>query len=297
MSDYQRFSIMLNEEETITLKEYGRGIIGGLLFSLPLLYTMELWWVGISASDEKLLVFIVFTLVMLLGYNKYAGMRPDSRFGDILKESAEEIGIAFIITFFFLLLIDKINFHMGFEEILGKVIVESMIGAIGISVGTAQLGQEKERDQEKSNANAKEKENQEEQVKEHPSAMQLWILSLCGATLFSAAVAPTEEILQIAIASNHFHLLLMVLINLSLSFVIFYYSDFKNTHALKKEFKEILLHLAIAFVSALLISFILLYFFEFGSCGLCNFDVLLAKTIVLSIPAMIGASAGRLLIK
>lgn len=132
--------MILNKEETITLKEYGRGIIGGLLFSLPLLYTMELWWVGITASNEKLFVFVVFTFVMLLGYNKYAGMRPDSRFMDIVKESAEEIGIAFIVTFLFLRLINMINFEMSLDEIMGKVIVESMIGAIGISVGTAQLG-------------------------------------------------------------------------------------------------------------------------------------------------------------
>lgn len=75
---------MLTKEEIITLKEYGRGTIGGLLFSLPLLYTMELWWIGITASDEKLLSFVVFTFVMLLGHNKYAGMRPDSSFAEIL---------------------------------------------------------------------------------------------------------------------------------------------------------------------------------------------------------------------
>jgi|SRR5690606_7715243 len=288
--------MILNKEETITLKEYGRGIIGGLLFSLPLLYTMELWWVGITASNEKLFVFVVFTFVMLLGYNKYAGMRPDSRFMDIVKESAEEIGIAFIVTFLFLRLINMINFEMSLDEIMGKVIVESMIGAIGISVGTAQLGQEKERDEEQSDSHKKENKDKEDKEK-NPSTMKLWILSFCGATLFSASVAPTEEILQIAIASNKLHLLLMVLFNLSLSFIIFYFSDFKNTHTLKRGFKEILSHLAIAYLSALIISFLLLYFFELGKCGQCNFNLLIAKAIVLSIPATIGASAGRLLIK
>ena len=31
-----------------SLQEYGRGIAGGMLFSLPLLYTMEVWWAGFS---------------------------------------------------------------------------------------------------------------------------------------------------------------------------------------------------------------------------------------------------------
>ena len=29
-----------------SLNEYGRRIAGGLMFSLPLIYTMEIWWVG-----------------------------------------------------------------------------------------------------------------------------------------------------------------------------------------------------------------------------------------------------------
>ncbi|HEX4668040.1 MAG TPA: DUF2391 family protein, partial [Chthoniobacterales bacterium] len=29
-----------------SLREYARGIAGGLMFSLPLLYTMEVWWTG-----------------------------------------------------------------------------------------------------------------------------------------------------------------------------------------------------------------------------------------------------------
>lgn len=29
-----------------SLQEYARGIAGGLIFSLPLLYTMEVWWAG-----------------------------------------------------------------------------------------------------------------------------------------------------------------------------------------------------------------------------------------------------------
>ena len=39
-----------------SVDEYGRGVAGGVLFSLPQLYTMEMWWAGFSASPEMLLV-------------------------------------------------------------------------------------------------------------------------------------------------------------------------------------------------------------------------------------------------
>jgi len=41
-----------------TLKQYGRGIAGGLLFSLPMLYTMEMWWAGFISSPLDLIIYL-----------------------------------------------------------------------------------------------------------------------------------------------------------------------------------------------------------------------------------------------
>ena len=58
-----------------TLKEYARGIVGGLLFSLPLIYTEEMWWRGFTAAPYNLIIYIVVTFLLLLGFNKYSGTR------------------------------------------------------------------------------------------------------------------------------------------------------------------------------------------------------------------------------
>lgn len=86
---------------------------------------------------------------------------------------------------------------MSFDEIIGKVIVESMVVAIGISVGTAQLGQQG--DQENGSEG-------EEKDKEKGNLLQMMVLSLCGAVLISTSVAPTQEILQLAVESTSMHL-------------------------------------------------------------------------------------------
>jgi Putative integral membrane protein (DUF2391) len=43
------------KERSITksLQEYGRGVAGGLMFSLPLLYTMEVWWAGFNTHPYR----------------------------------------------------------------------------------------------------------------------------------------------------------------------------------------------------------------------------------------------------
>lgn len=261
-----------------TTKEYGRGIVGGLLFSLPLLYTMEVWWTGFIASPDKLLAFICFTFLLLLGYNRHAGMKPETSFKDILLESVEDIALAFIVAFSFLLLLSKVDFSMSYSEIAGKVIVESMIAAIGVSVGTAQLGDQP--NNEKKSRDSK--------------FFQMIVLAICGAVLISSSVAPTEEILQIAIISSGLELLFMILVSLIISAVIMFYSDFKGTGSIKSSFGEVTMHVVINYLIALIVSLIMLWFF--GRISGYGLSMVIAQAIVLAIPASLGASAGRLLI-
>lgn len=265
-----------------TTKEYGRGIVGGLLFSLPLLYTMEVWWTGFIASPEKLLAFVAFTFLLLLGYNKHAGMHPDATFTDILHDSVEEITLAFTTAFLFLLLINKISFEMPVGEIAGKIIVESMIVAIGVSVGTAQLGQKN--DEAKNN-----------QKKRENGLQQMFVLSMCGGVLVSSSVAPTEEIFKIAVVSEASHLLFMIFVSIIISGIILFFSDFKGTGPLEGGVSEMVLHLLVSYLSALVVSAIMLWFFNRMESYSWNF--ILAEIIVLAIPTSLGASAGRLLIK
>ena len=264
-----------------TIKEYSRGIVGGLLFSLPLLYTMEVWWTGFIASPEKLIGFIVFTFLLLLGYNRHSGMRSDASFKDVLHESVEEIALAFIVAFLFLLLINKIGLSMSFREIAGKVIVESMVVAIGVSVGTAQLGQ-------------KTRKKGEEKAKDRGGLLQMVVLAICGGVLVSSSVAPTEEILKIAIVSEPSHLLAMVITSILISGVVLFFSDFKGTGHLEGGVPKMALHLLVSYLSALVVSALMLWFFD--RIRNYGFDLVLAEIIVLAIPASLGASAGRLLI-
>src|SRR5690606_12995662 len=127
-----------------SLKEYGRGITGGLLFSLPMLYTMELWWAGFIASSLQLIIYFIVGFVLLMVYNRYVGMRQGHSFWEGLLESIEEMGVALILTFIILYITGRISPLMSLNEISGKIIVEGVTVAIGISVGKSQLGTDEE---------------------------------------------------------------------------------------------------------------------------------------------------------
>src|SRR5687768_13994902 len=76
-----------------SLREYGRGVAGGLLFSLPLLYTMEVWDAGFYIPPHRQLAYLIGTFVLLLGYNRYSGLHPHATWLEVVIDSVEEMGI------------------------------------------------------------------------------------------------------------------------------------------------------------------------------------------------------------
>lgn len=277
-----------------SLQEYGRGIAGGLLFSFPILYTMEVWWSGFIATPVALLILSLVTFILLLGYNRYAGMRADASWQEIVLDSMEEMGIGLVVSFTILLMLNRIQLaEMSVDEIMGKVVIEAMFVSIGVSIGTAQLGAEKgdagnEKDEEKKKGT---------KFSYRESKTSIAILALCGSIIVGGNVAPTEEILVIAIEADPLHILMMALLSLLLSMIITTFIDFKGSF--RKKPNNFVYHLifdtSLCYVIALLASAFVLWFFgRFESMSFWN---ILSQIIVLGLLSSLGASAGRLLIK
>jgi len=268
-----------------TLKEYARGFGGGLIFSLPLLFTMEVWWSGFLASPPRLLGYLAAVLLLLLGYNRFAGMHHDSSWLEVLFDSIEELGLGLVTAFVLLWTIGQIRELTGLQEMLGKTVVEGGVVAIGFSVGSAQLG----------GGGSEESDND---LGHGASSFAGQIaIAFCGAMLFAANVAPTEEILVIAYQSTPFRLLCMLLISLVIAALILVYSDFRSSsrYVGSPGFLEAAGETSIAYVVALVAATSILWFF--GRFDGISAAVAFRLILVLAFPAVLGASAGRLLLQ
>ena len=282
---------VLNKPIAESLKEYGRGLTGGLLFSLPMLYTMELWWAGFIASSVQLVIYFIIGFGLLMIYNRYVGMRNDHTFFEGLLESVEEMGVAIILTVFILWITGRVTGMMSLSEISGKIIVEAVTVAIGISVGKSQLGADKEDGDERS--------DDEEDSNKNPGQRNLWRaigIALCGTILVASNVAPTEEIIVIAMETDYYKLFLIALISIGIGGSVLYFINFTGTEGFNKDSNKHLkaiLGTLIMYAIALGSSAFMLWFFgRFTGIGL---DGIVAETVVLGFPATLGASAGRLL--
>src|SRR5690606_8171069 len=160
LKEAPKFCMLANHNKPIqeSIAEYAQGIIGGLLFSFPLLYTMEIWYAGFLAQPYQLAVMMVATFLLLLGYNRFAGMHPGASWKNVVIDSFEEMGIGLVMSFCIFLMINLIQLgENSADEILGKIITEAMFVSIGVSVGTAQLGNSaKEANGEQEEASEKE---------------------------------------------------------------------------------------------------------------------------------------------
>lgn len=271
-------------------REYARGMAGGLLFSLPLLYTMELWWTGFIAGPQRLLVFMGAAFLLLIGYNRYAGLRHAESFRDVIAESVEEIGLGLLLSALVLWLTSRIGAGMSTREILGKTVVESMVVAIGISVGKTQLAG-------RQSGGSGHDQGQDGQDRE-PMFLGQFVLGLCGAALLATNVAPTEEIVLIALESSALQLLMILLISLAIGGGVLYYSDFHGSRQWVRRPDrpfDVAAGMIMTYAAALMMSGFMLWFF--GRFHGLPVAAMLRETVVLAFPAAIGASAGRLLLQ
>ncbi|RYZ39433.1 MAG: TIGR02587 family membrane protein [Myxococcaceae bacterium] len=271
-----------------SLREYGRGIAGGLLFSLPLLYTMEVWWAGFTSHPGSVLGYLAATYVLLLGYNRYGGFRRDVCWFDVFTDSLEELGLGLIVSTAVLVLIGRITRGTSLQEAVGMVVVEAGTVAIGVSVGSAQFGgQHREADPE-------EDQRRLESAEHVPAQL---VIAFCGAILFAANVAPTEEIVMIAVETPPGRLLGLAVLSMLLGGLILFQSDFTkaNRFTRRRMRRDVLAGTVITYALALVCSALVLWFFgRFAGNGL---GVCVAQVVVLGLASTLGASAGRLLIQ
>ncbi|WP_066508752.1 DUF2391 family protein [Rufibacter sp. DG15C] len=278
-----------------SLQEYGRGLIGGLIFSLPLLFTMEVWVSSYRTSPVLLLLNIALTYALLLGYNAYAGLRENASWKEVAIDSVEEMGIGLVLAFLFLLLLGLIDFDtMSLERIVYMVITEALTVAIGVSIGTAQLG---------TSANSEEvsvgmQETSAQKKDKGSSTLELVVLSVCAGMLLASNIAPTDEVFLLATSIKPLLVLGIVLVSLVLNGIILFYIGFRGAYETpaqqKPHFMEVLWNVSITYGTAFCVSAGALWFYgRFEGEG---FHTGVQMTVILSLVASLGASAGRLLL-
>lgn len=270
-----------------------RGAAGGFLFGIPLLYTMEVWWIGSFTKPLRMLVVIAATFVVVFLLNRTEGFRrtQDIRFSDAAMDSVEALAIGTVCSTCMLVLLREITLNTPLNEALGKLIFESVPFSLGVALARSLLSGDR---------------YQSSDQQDEPSADQGEInatiadigATLIGATIIAFNIAPTDEIPMLASAVSGPWLLGIIAASLVLSYGIVFEADLTNQQKRVQQqgiFQRPLSETVIAYLVSLIAAALMLCFFQQLSFE-DPWQTWLSYTLLLGLPASIGGAAGRLAI-
>lgn len=298
------------------LHDIVRGASGGFLFGIPLLYTMEVWWIGSYIEPPLLLCILLVTYVVVFLLNRVEGFRQrqSDQLTDVTIESAEALAIGIVSATFTMILLRRITLDTSLQEALGKLIFESVPFSLGVAMSRSFLSAEQSQEQQKENQSLSTKKHQSQQSQNHltksikATAQRLSdevnfkdtladiSATLIGALIIAFSIAPTDEINELAAGASPPWLLAIIAASLLISYLIVFAAGLTNQQKRRQQqglFQSPESETVISYLISLLASVLMLWFFQKVSFSDPWF-LWLRYTLLLGLPATIGGAAGRL---
>jgi putative integral membrane protein (TIGR02587 family) len=257
-----------------------RALGGAVLFSLPLLMTMEMWWLGFYMDRLKLLLLMVLMIPFVVALDYFSGFEATASWREDLMDGMIAYGVGLVASFLILLLFGLVDFEQPLREVVGKVAIQSVSASFGAVMANSQLA------------------GNEENRRKDPAGYgaQLFIMA-AGAVFLAFNVAPTEEMILISFVMTPWHGVALVAASLLAMHGFVYASAFRGSPRVARgtpAWSLFLRNTVVGYVLALAVSAYVLW--TFGRLQDGDPYGYLMMTLVLGFPAALGAAAARLII-
>lgn len=263
------------------LRGTGRALGGALVFSMPMMMTMELWWLGFYIHPLRLALLLIISLPVLTLLSRYVGFERTASWRRDVFDALFAIGVAAVACAVILSVFGVITPGMSAREIFGKIALQTVPASIGALLARSTLG----------SGSGSPTEDQEESY-----FGELFLMGL-GALFLGLNVAPTEEMVLISFKMTEWHGIVLLLLSIITMHGFVFAVEFKGGTDLSPDtpwWSALIRFTLPGYIVAMLISFYLLW--TFGRTDATSFEHLLVTVIVLGFPCSIGAAAARLIL-
>ena len=260
------------------------------MFGIPLLYTMEVWWIGSATTPTTMMVVLLLLFAPLVLIVHAAGFRRvrEVTFVDDIIGAIEALALGVISATVVLVLLRELTPATPFREGLGKILYEAAPFAIGVAAARHVFTQNSDESDSESRP-AKSRDGLTGTVADLGA-------TFIGAVFIGFSIAPTEEIPMLAAASSPPALLAIMAVSLVISYGIVFEAGFGDQQA-RREQQGILQHPVTETMAAYLTSLggaaLMLLFFRNVQVG-DPAPHFISHVILLGLPAAVGGAAGRL---
>ena len=260
-----------------------RAFGGALLFSLPILLTMEMWWLGFYAYRWRLLVLVLIMIPVLIVLARLSGLKETTSWGESVLEGMTAYAIGIIVAMVVLSLASIITAEMPLREIVGKIAILAPSAAFGAIIARSELGRNNQATPE--------------QEKFRSAYWAELFMVGAGAFYIAGTVAATQEMILIAFKMTAWHALALVVFEILTMHAIIYAMNFQGAPMESGRYANwrlLVRYTMPGYVIALLVSSYLLW--TYGRFESDSLHWMAMFVIVLGLPASIGGAAGRLVI-
>jgi putative integral membrane protein (TIGR02587 family) len=282
-----------------------RAASGGLLFGIPLLYTIEVTWIGQHTSPMQALMVLAASLSLLTVLNRTAGFRAhaDRTIRDSAMDAVEGVSLAIVLVIGVQVLLGEVDRSTPLLVLLGMTAYDALAVCVGIGIAAHLLGGRDDEDQGDGDGRARGEDQsrgrRQRDAEQRSTPLNATVAdlgaSLIGAVFVSLSIAPTDEVPHISASRSPMWLLAIIAASLLTAYAIVFVAGFSGQIE-RRTAPGLLQHPVIetlaAYVVALLAAAAMLWMFQRQAAA----NVTLTHVIVLGFPAAIGGAAGRLAI-
>jgi putative integral membrane protein (TIGR02587 family) len=259
-----------------------RAFGGAIFFALPLFMTMEMWWLGFYMDRLRLALFLLVFIPVLIGLSHYAGFEDTDTWLDDVRDAFIALLVGFVTSAFVLILAGVVDFGKPIQEAIGQITLSAIPASVGAALAEALLGSDLPGDDRKKRAMGYRGE---------------LFLMAAGAIFFAFNIAPTEEMLIVAVTMAGWRSVVAVFVSLVLMHAFVYAVEFRGRHVPEADTGPWSLFLRFTLVGYAIALVMCAYvLWTFGRLDDSSLNFQITATIVLAVPASLGAAAARLVL-
>jgi len=264
--------------ETAYARDLGRAFGGALLFSLPLLMTMEMWWFGFTLHPARLALFLLAAVPLLVGLAYFAGFSHRHHgLAHAVLDAFVALAVGYLTAAVLLSVMGILEPGAPLRASAGQIGLQAVPGAMGALLARRQLSAGKG--------------DGDENEARYPGEL---FLMVAGALFLALNVAPTEEMILIAYRMTPWHAVALIAVSLAVMHAVVYRAGFAGQHEQGQPVTAFVHFTLAGYGLVLLVSVYVLW--AFGRTDGHGLTEIVDAAVVLSFPGALGAAAARLLV-
>lgn len=257
-----------------------RAVGGALLFALPLLMTMEMWALGFAMGRERLILFLVLGLGLLVGLSHFAGFRHTTCLRDDIFDGLSAFAVGFLVAGALLFLFGVLHPDQPLDELVGKVALQAVPAGLGAVLARKQFA-----------GSGDPSPDDASPTESYPAEL---FTMVAGALFIALNVAPTEEMRLIAYQMNPVQTIALAFVSIGLLHALVYALGFAGQHSHERPWIAFLHFTLPGYALTLLVCLYVQW--TFGHLDGHGLIAAIKTTLVIGLPGAIGAGAARLVI-